>query len=499
MDYKIHQGDFFSNYYQNNNIVEKDLDINCYENINEEALIIFKNKLDSLINKKFLIVGDYDCDGICSTAIIKRLLDHLNVDNNFYIPSRNIDGYGLNENIIRSAKKNNYEVILALDNGATCINEANLCKDLNIKLLIIDHHEYNNIPYCEAFLHSNLLSEPFNKLSAGGLCALLANKYYDDDLNYVYGGLAILGDMVGVLNYNRYLIKRMFNILNKGKIHQINLLNGSNHYDYHSIHFNVIPKINAVSRLNYNVNVLVKYLLGDFDYCKGTIKKINSINLERKSLSDKYIKDFENNIVNQKNILVIIYDDLLEGLCGLIANRLMINKGQSVLILTKKDNLLKGSCRSDKNTNIYDYFNNIKDLFVDFGGHENACGLTLKDENLDELLKYINDYPLESKPVYKDIYEMDIKDIDYEFCLKIEDLFPFGVDLKEPLFLIKDIEYQNKIIVGNKYPKYHINNILSAICFKNEIFEKETNNFVGRINKDNYYKNHISFYIEDFI
>ena len=137
--------------------------------------------------------------------------------------------------IVKMAKKNNYDVIMALDNGV-CANDAlDLAKKLDIKVLIIDHHEYKDIPDCEAFIHPNLLKKDYQNLSAGALSYLFSAYFYDDELSLVYGGLSTLSDMVGVLNYNRYLIKRMMDILKSEDIYEINLLNDNKEIDYNSL------------------------------------------------------------------------------------------------------------------------------------------------------------------------------------------------------------------------------------------------------------------------
>ncbi len=498
MEYRYHTGNFFEEYYKTNNITKEDLNYSFNE-INEEALNNFKDKLMSLKNNKFLIVGDYDCDGICSTAIIKRLLTYLNIEHNFYITNRIKEGYGLNNDIVNMAFKNNYDVIFTVDNGIIANEAIALASELNIKVLVLDHHEYQQLPNCYGVLHSNLLSKPFKKLSAGGLSYLLSTLFYEDEFNLVLGGLAIIADMVGVLGYNRYLIKETYRILNEGKINSLNLINGSNKYDERSLTFNVIPKINAVSRMNYNSNILVKYLLGDKEYCDNTYKSINEINEQRKELTDKLSKDSNMSLVLDDNIMIYVSSEYPEGLCGLIANRLMFLKEKAVIVLNETEGVLKGSGRSPDYFNIYEYLLNIKDNLLTFGGHGNACGLSLDKESLNSFIDYVKSTKVVIKPVYKDVYEINVDELDYDFCLKIEDLKPFGVDLKEPLFILKDLKYNDSILMANKYAKYFINNKLSAISFKNKDLNKEFKHIIGTIKKDDYHYKAISFIIEDFV
>lgn len=500
MEYIYHRGDFLTEYFKSNKITKEDLDIFLFDKkLDNDNLNSFKDKIIEFKDKKFLIVGDYDCDGICATAIINKLFDYLNINHNFYIPSRSKDGYGLNMNIIDNAINNNFEVILTLDNGVAAFDEIKYARAHGLKVLVLDHHEISDEVICDGFIHPTLLPKGYDSLSAGGLAYLLSSLFYDDELSLVYGGLAVLGDMVGVLGYNRYLIKKTLEILKKGNIYQINLLNGSNKYDDYSLSFNVIPKINAISRMDYNPNILVKYLLADYNDCLMTIKDIDKVNKERKELSDKLTKSAYERINEEDKVILLIGEEYKEGICGVLANKIMKTMDKPVIILNSNEGLLKGSARSPEGINIYEYLDNIKDIFETFGGHEAACGLSLKEDNLSKLTDYINSSMWEYKPIKKDVYIMDINDMNYDLVLKLEDLKPFGTDLQEPLLMIEDVKYENKLLVANKYSKYILNNKLSAISFKNSDINKEFNSLIGYLRKDNYYKNNSSLIIEDFI
>ena len=500
MEYIYHKGNLFEEYYKANKLTKEDLDIFLFDKkLDDDNLNYFKNKIIEYRDKKFLIVGDYDCDGICATAIINKLFDYLNINHNFYIPSRLKDGYGLNENIVKMAIENNFEVILTLDNGVAAFDEIKYARESDLKVLVLDHHEISDEVVCDGFIHPTLLPKGYDKLSAGGLAYLLSSLFYDDELSLVYGGLAILGDMVGVRGYNRYLIKKTVEILNKGNIYQINLLNGSNKYDDYSLSFSVIPKINAISRMDYNPNILVKYLLASYNDCLSTIKDIDKVNKERKELSDRLIKSANERINEEDKIILLIGEEFKEGICGVLANRIMKTLDKPVIILNSNEGLLKGSARSPEGVNIYEYLSNIKDIFESFGGHGAACGLSLLEDNLSKLSDYLNTSMWQYKSIKKDVYIVDINDMDIDLVMKLEDLKPFGTDLQEPLLMIENVKYENKQLMANKYPKYTLNKKLSAISFKNHDINKEFNSLIGYLRKDNYRINCASFIIEDFI
>ncbi len=501
MEYCFHSQNILDYIYSINNINKSDLDTSRFISLEKdnECILSFKEKILALKDYHFLIVGDYDCDGICATTIIKKLFDYLSIESSYYIPSRISEGYGISEKIISIADKHHYNAIITVDNGVVASDALAYANKLGIKVLVLDHHEYVNEPDCFAFLHPDLLEKDFKCLSAGGLAYLLSTYFYDDQLSLVLGGLSILGDMVGVLNYNRYLLKEMMNILNTKDIYQLNLLNGSNKFDYDSLSFNCIPKINAVSRMGYNANLLVKYMLSNYDDCKNMLGSINSINDFRKSETSRE-SDLALSMFNKDDkVALIISDEFKEGICGLIANKICLSFDTPCIIFSKKDGVLKGSGRSPKNVNIYDYLSNTKELFDTFGGHGQACGLSMSIDKLDKLIEYIDNNDLNYQDNKKDVLDVDIKDIDLNFLKQIESLQPYGHDLKEPLIRIKDFKYKSKFLIKNKYPKFCVSNNISAISFDEKNSQKEFNDLIGYVKKDSYHSASISLLIEDLL
>ncbi len=485
-----------------NNLTREDIDVSSFNvDYNLEILSKFRNKIIESKNNKFLIVGDYDCDGICATAIIKRLLDKLNIKNNFYIPSRSKEGYGINNMIVDNAKNNDFDCIICVDNGIIAYEQLSLAKSYGIKTFVIDHHEYQELPNCDALLHPNLFPKKYSDMCAGGLCSLLANSFEYDEINTVYGGLATLADMVSVLNYNRYLIKEMLNVLSNTRIEPIYLMLNNNEISCKSLQFNVIPKINAVSRLEelMNVNYVVKFLLSNGRDSLAYYDKIEIINNARKNYSKDMYEYAIKDIDDSSKIIILKSTEYKEGLCGILANRIMENYHKPTIVLSQNDKLLKGSGRSIPGCNLYEYLRNIETLFDSYGGHEFAVGLTIKSSKYDEFISYIQNNDLIYEEVYKDVIVLDNDDITFDFFERISSLAPFGTLFKEPLFAIKSSDCRHRYVIKGKYPKFDINDSLTAISFNSNHLNKEFKYMIGRIQKDNYSHNSLSFVIEDLV
>lgn len=485
-----------------NNVAKEKLDVsNFFVFYDNPLLKDFVDKLLEHRDEKYFIVGDYDCDGICATSIIKKLLDDLSISNNYYIPSRTNEGYGLNMDIVNKVIDNDFKVMICVDCGVNSKEELAYAKAHNIKTFVIDHHEYDEAPDVDGFLHPNLFSEDYYDMCAGGLCCLISNSIRKDELTTVLGGLATLADMVTVLNYNRYLLKEMLKILNEGNIYQINLLANSKVYDYEVLSFNVIPKINSISRLDeyMNVNLVVRYLLSDEDYCHSFFKNIDTINDYRKSLTTKMADKAELLINNEDDFIIVADASFSQGICGLISNKLMNKYHKPVLVLAENGDEYVGSCRAPYPFDVYSYLKECESIFTAYGGHNQAVGLSINKDNLPILSKYITNHPFTIENVDEEILEIDRVDIDISLLEQINELKPFGAGFKEPLFMIDNIDYRHKYIVAKKYPKFFINNCCDAISFNSDYVDKVFSKIVGRIQKDNYHYNKISILIEDIM
>lgn len=468
---------------------------------NLKPLLDFKNKLIENNKLKYLIVGDYDCDGICATTIIKKLLDDLNINNNYYIPSRIKEGYGLNNKIVKTAIDNHFDALLLVDNGVSAYEQLKYAKENNLKIFIIDHHEFKEEVICDCLLHPCLFDGDYFDMCAGGLASLLSNSIRYDELSIAYGGLATLADMVSVLGFNRYLLKEMIKIFNQNNIYPITYLLGRNKVDYDSLSFNVIPKINAVSRLDeyLNVNYLVQYLLADETKCVDYFNKIEMINNTRKELTKNAIDYINSIILEDENIIVIKSKEYKEGLCGLIANILMNKYQKAVVILSEDNELLKGSGRAPLGTNLYEYLLNFKDYFLSFGGHAQAIGVSMSLSSFESFLADIKKKPIDYVENYIDVISIKQDDINNELLDELDKLKPFGKGFLQPLFAIENVNVNKTIVIKNKYPKYLLNDHLSSISFNSDFINKPFNTIIGKLKADDYAPNKQVLLIEDLI
>lgn len=504
MEYSFYkkEGSILDAFYAINNIKPADLETAGFScSSDHECLLDFRDKLLARSDRKVLIVGDYDCDGICSTAIMKRLLDRLGIVSNFYIPSRIKEGYGLSREIVEKADKYGFPLIICVDNGVVATEALNYAKERCIEVMIVDHHEYEENPDCLCLVHPSLLPSPYDDLCGGGLCYLISDLFYKDPLSLVYGGLATLADMVSVFGFNRWLLRSMISVLNRDRVYQIDLLCDRRvaAYDYDDLSFSVIPKINAISRMEplANVNMMVRYLLSDYQSCEKAAFDIRKINEERKRLTNEAVS-LARRVMTDRDGIIWIYDPSFhEGLLGVIANRFMNELHRPVIVATECSDGYKCSGRAPDGCDIHAYLSLRKELYLQFGGHCQAVGLTVSADCIDEFREYVLNGKLEygCQPVI----EIGIDDLDMKILTALETLKPFGTDMKEPLFVLRNPDIYKKTIMAAKYPKYLLRGSVSAISFNESHKERSFSDMIGHIRRDSFRKSTISFMIEDLI
>ncbi|MBQ6367661.1 MAG: DHH family phosphoesterase [Erysipelotrichaceae bacterium] len=462
------------------------------------ALKEFGRAFDTLQNERILLVGDYDCDGICSTNILVRLCEKRGYKANYYIPSRHKEGYGLNLAIVDNAIKYGFTALICLDNGVKANEAVQKAIDHGIKVLIIDHHEYEELPPLYAFLHPNLLEEGYDDCCTAGLSCLLYDLYEKDPLVHTYAGLATLADAVSVFGFNRFLIKEALNNLNTMAVEPLQALAPSRNYSCYDLSYQIIPKINAVARLENgaNVNMLVKYLSSSGSDLYDFAGKLEKINEERKELTRRMM-GYADDLLTGNDILYASDSRFEEGLCGIIAGRMVSLYQKPCLILSEKDGIYKGSARSLGEYPFFSKLLPIRDQFLTFGGHEAAFGVSFDEEHRDTILRYLDSLELDYEPV-KTCLSLSPEDLTYENALFLAGLEPFGTDLVRPLFALHKPAVVREYRIKNRYPKWQFANGTEAVYFG----EKDVSRFeylIGYLEVDRYHKNRASFLVEDLI
>ncbi len=463
----------------------------------------FKEAINTIILKgsRVLVVGDYDCDGIMATSIFMRLLAHLKINANYYIPSRTKEGYGLNETIVQTAIDYHFDYIITLDNGIKAKAAIAKAYENGIEVIIIDHHQFEELPKAKAIIHPAFLGPYFDDLCTGGLVYLLSLIYYDDPYSSVLAMLATLADVVRVFGANRSLIKDGLKILNRGDIAlNIRALSNVKRYSYDDVVFKIVPKINALSRLDplCNVNSFIPYFRdGKEDIV--TLEKIDIINTLRKDKSLAMVNDARNR-VSDKPFILISSDHYLEGLCGLVASRLADEYKRPTLILAKKDGLYKGSGRSPKGFDLYGNLAPLAAHFKAFGGHRQAIGITVDEDGLKKLEEYATQIKsAETKRPKEQVIKITQADMTLENIDLLKLYEPYGEGLRKPLFYLEDPKIKSRYLIKGLYPKYVLANNQELFGFEKSQFVESLSGAIGTLDVSDFCKTKITMSLKEIV
>ena len=443
---------------------------------------IFKNgqKIASFLkeailsNKKILIYGDYDCDGIMSTSIMMLALTSENYKPGYYIPSREFDGYGLTKNNIDRFHDLGYQIIVCVDNGITLVEEVNYAKSLGIEVVILDHHTVqNSLPNTSFIMHPEVDNFGKFNISAGVVSFYFSLIYLDrfDEYLFSLATLSILSDSMPLFSYNRTFVKEGIKVINKNKYPQIFKLfkKQINEITEEDLQMQVIPKINAVCRLlndNKRFNVVKFFLTKSEEEITKLSNWLESINEIRKEL----VNNIDLNKIDNESNIVFYFNDENEGIGGLIANKLLEKYNKPIFVFSNNENdktIYKGSVRSKKGYNVMDALTQNSVLLKAFGGHEFAGGFSIAKSDVNKfkenLTKNSENIVLSDE---KKFIEVSVNDLSLE-NYKIYRMFaPFGEGRTKPHFKINHLnmnEIRNYIF--NKHIIYRLNSEASILLF----------------------------------
>lgn len=428
-------------------------------------------------NEKIMIYGDYDCDGISATAILVKAFMYLNKKVGYYIPSRYIDGYGLNLTRAKQIKDKGYNLVITVDNGVAANEAIDFLTNNNIDVILTDHHEISReLPYSYTILHPSLKINNVVDKQCGAYVSLMLSICLLNRIDPYLVSLATqatISDMMPLKGYNRILMKVGLKIINEHKEYPLYLLTNETNIDEETLGYTICPKINAFGRIkeDLSVNDMVRFFVIED---KLTLKKIayeiEQVNNLRKNILLNTVNKLDLNSYKDKKIIVERLDNTSEGVIGLVAAKILNEVNKPCIVFTKvnNQNILKGSARSIKGFSLVDAFSFLSDLLEVYGGHEEAGGLSIKEENYNQFVNKLNEY---TKDIEINLEEekylmIEKEDLNYENYLFIKSLSPFGMEYNKPKFLL-NIDRNNITFMGKdqNHIKGYLSNNVSFVGF----------------------------------
>ena len=416
--------------------------------------------------EKILVYGDYDVDGTTAVALVYSFIRRLTSSVDFYIPDRYDEGYGVSKKGIDWASDNGFTLIITLDCGIKAIDKVKYAEDKGIDLIICDHHlPEEEIPAAAAVLDPKRedCTYPFDDLSGCGVGFKLVQAYSQKnglpfesllpllDLLVV----SIASDLVTVVGENRVLahfgLKRLNEEPRIGLKAMINLANlEQGHVTIDDIVFKIGPRINAAGRMESG-RLAVELLTAETEEAAVTIgSQINDNNNERKSIDREITKAAldmvqDGTCCSSENAVIVYGPDWNKGVVGIVASRLVEAYYKPAFVLTKSNGFVTGSARSVRGFDLYEAISSCADLLENYGGHIYAAGLTLREENLPELVRRIDKYVGEhisdemATPIVDVDSEINFSQITPKFFRILKQFQPFGPGNSAPVFLTKNV------------------------------------------------------------
>ncbi|MDZ7721282.1 MAG: single-stranded-DNA-specific exonuclease RecJ [candidate division KSB1 bacterium] len=449
-----------------------------------------------LSDQEILIYGDYDVDGITSVTVLYLLLKELGAHVHYYIPDRHAEGYGLSESGIQTARGKNIDLIVTVDCGITGHAEIEYAKNLGLDVVVTDHHEPGPaIPDAVAVVdpkrHDS--SYPFKELAGVGVAyklaqGLLQRLDIDESILERYIELVAIGtaaDIVPLVDENRIFTKEGLIRLNDSDniglkaLIRASGLNGRN-IGTGQVVFVLAPRLNAVGRMGNAERAVELLSATDETVAQDIAKILEHENKNRKDVDEEAfveaIELAESHFTNGKtNSIVLSKEGWHTGVIGIVASRVVERYYRPTVLISVEEGIGKGSARSINGFDLYDALKKCEDLFIGFGGHKYAAGLTIDSENIVKFKERLEQIALEKLSgddlIPALLIEQDIRlgQIDDELVVWLKHLAPFGPKNMRPVFVSRGLQIVGTpTIVGRNHLKLKVrqdNKVLDVIAF----------------------------------
>jgi len=418
-------------------------------------------KNDETIN----IVGDYDADGVNSTAIMLEFFNKaVGVEVNHIIPNRFEHGYGVSEKILELIYDG---IIITVDNGISAVVPAKICKQRGIDLIITDHHTVGSV-LPDAYAIVNPKQEdcqfPFPEICgahvAWYLCASIKKEL---DLKYNLMELfdfltvAIVADIMPMVSLNQTIVKRGLQLLGKSQRPAFIALRErfgfSNIITEEDIGFKIAPLINCAGRME-DASLALEFLLSyDIYEANEHLDYLIELNERRKKEQLNIFEDAKTQVNIDDEVIVVASEQWNEGIVGIVASKLCDKYKKPSFVFKINSSVAKASARSVANINLYDLITKVKDLTIGYGGHKGAAGLLVKTPNLDELRIQLNQaiklLPQEDKVLSANaLCSIELSDVNHELFNMINTFRPYGLENPSPVFYFENLNIVSLIKMG---------------------------------------------------
>lgn len=423
--------------------------------------------------EKIAVYGDYDADGVTSTAMLYSYLETRGADVIFYIPQREGEGYGMNIGAVEYLKEQGVSLIVTVDNGISSVQEVARANELGIDVVVTDHHRPQEIlPDAVAVVDAYRPDDtsPYKHFSGVGIAFKLLMALEDgagdvEDLLEAYSDLAAIGtigDIVPLTGENRTLIRAGLERLSQSDRPGVQALLenagiAGKALTSTNVAFTLVPRINATGRMGAPERAVRLLISGYEEEAEVLSEEICADNEERRrveaEIAEAAFADIEAKGYMKDRVVVVDGENWHHGVIGIVASRVTERCGKPCMIISRGETEAKGSGRSIEGFSLFEAICACGDLLIKFGGHPMAAGITLKPENIEAFRKRINQYAAEHFPqMPTQTVTLDCKlnpaALSVSMAQSLTQLEPFGNGNPQPVFGLFNMEFSNVTPVG---------------------------------------------------
>ena len=445
------------------------------------------------------VYGDFDADGVTSTALLYSYLSDIGANVMYYIPSRETEGYGMHREAIDRLYRRGVRLIVTVDNGIAAVDEIAYANTLDVDTVVTDHHAIpDKLPDAVAVIdpHRPDCNSSFKELSGVGvafkLVQAIEGEYADvEGLLENYSDLAAIGtvgDIVPLRGENRVLVKNGLRYINNGDrlgvaaLTEVSGLSGR-HITSTGLSFTLVPRINAGGRLGLSQKSVAMLLSDDEEYALDIARELSSDNTERQQIERDILTDIDEmirkdpSIVNH-HIIVLYSEGWRKGVVGIVASRIKEIYNKPAIVISMDGDICRASGRSVSGYSLIEAVFACSDLLVQCGGHPMAVGFGIRRENIERFIAAINRYA-EDHPIPEPILELDCKlkpsQLNVDLAKELSLLEPYGAGNQQPLFGLYNMTLREiREVGGGKHLRLTFcrdDSVVSAMRFSTSLSE----------------------------
>lgn len=450
----------------------------------DKAVARIRKAIDEF--EKIAVYGDYDADGVTSTAMLYTYLDAVGADVTYYIPQREGEGYGMNLTAVRTLYDQGVKLIVTVDNGISSVEEVALAKELGMDVVVTDHHRpQEHLPQAAAVVDAYREDDksPFKDFSGAGVALKLLIALEDGDAEGIleeYADLAALGtigDVVPVTGENRLIVRTGLRRMVQGDRPGVSALLDrcftGRALTAGNLAFTVIPRLNATGRMGSPQRAVRLLCCEDEEEASALADEICGDNEERRQVEasiaeEAMTKIEEDPALRFSRVIVVSGRNWHHGVIGIVASRITERFGKPCFVVSEDGESAKGSGRSVEGFSLFNAVCSCSDLLERFGGHPMAAGATLKAKDIGAFRERINQYAARVCPEMPAVsLRLDCRlnpaSLSAEMPRDLRRLEPFGSGNPQPLFGLFGMELSEIVPVGG-------GGHLRLVCAKNGTF-----------------------------